>query len=191
MSSLGVALVTLSPDGSRLVERHGQRVMLLFSLTFMAAGMIMLTLLPVWGGIANVVAGICIFGVGFGLIRCAGDIGSHGCDSKGESRRWLGRKHAFTSDRWRRGCGDYRLAGVRDLPPWVNIVRVPTDRATAERGRAVAQRRHRAEQPTRGRDDGAARHDGGCRDGQRCWGSDGDLRDRGCIGCWSHVLCFA
>jgi EmrB/QacA subfamily drug resistance transporter len=68
MSPLGVALVTLSPHSSRLVERHGQRVMLLFSLTFMAAGMIMLTLLPVWGGIANVLAGICIFGVGFGLI---------------------------------------------------------------------------------------------------------------------------
>jgi hypothetical protein len=42
--------------------------MLLLSLAFMAAGMTVLALLPVWGGITNVLSGICIFGIGFGLI---------------------------------------------------------------------------------------------------------------------------
>ena len=68
MSPLGVALITLSPRSGQLVERHGQRAMLVCSLAFMAAGMAVLALLPVWGGVANVLAGICIFGIGFGLI---------------------------------------------------------------------------------------------------------------------------
>ena len=149
MSSLGVALVTLSPHSSRPIERHGQRVMLLFSLTFMAAGMIMLTLLPVWGGIANVLAGICIFGVGFGLIVApatsvvmvaipkekAGD---------GSAVNMLSRQIG--------GAVGVAITGslASAITAMGYIVRVPTDRATAERGRAVAQRRDRAEQPTRG-----------------------------------------
>ena len=42
--------------------------MLLFSLTLMSAGMALLTLLPFWGGIANVLAAFSVFGIGFGLI---------------------------------------------------------------------------------------------------------------------------
>ncbi len=68
MSPLGLALITFSPQSARLVERHGQRAMLLFSLAFMTTGMAVLTLLPIWGGLVNVLTGICIFGVGFGLI---------------------------------------------------------------------------------------------------------------------------
>jgi len=68
MSPAGLALLILSPRSGQLVERHGQRTMLLLSLAFMAAGMTVLALLPVWGGITNVLSGICIFGIGFGLI---------------------------------------------------------------------------------------------------------------------------
>lgn len=68
MSPLGLALITLSPRSSQLVERHGQRTMLLFSLAFMTVGMTVLALLPIWGGITNVLSGLCIFGIGFGLI---------------------------------------------------------------------------------------------------------------------------
>ncbi|HEX5398679.1 MAG TPA: MFS transporter [Verrucomicrobiae bacterium] len=68
MSPLGICLILLSPRSGRLVERFGQRTMLLFSLMLMTTGMIMLALLPVWGGTANVLAGLCVFGVGFGLI---------------------------------------------------------------------------------------------------------------------------
>ena len=68
MSPLGLALITFAPQSSQLVERHGQRTMLLISLAFMTMGMTVLTLLPVWGGLVNVLTGICIFGIGFGLI---------------------------------------------------------------------------------------------------------------------------
>ena len=68
MSPLGLALITFAPQSSHCVERHGQRTMLLISLAFMTMGMTVLTLLPVWGGLVNVLTGICIFGIGFGLI---------------------------------------------------------------------------------------------------------------------------
>jgi len=68
MVPFGLGLVLLSPCSSRLVERRGQRAMLLFSLVFMALGMTVLALLPVWGGVANVLLGFCIYAAGFGLI---------------------------------------------------------------------------------------------------------------------------
>jgi len=68
MAPFGVGLVVFSPRSSHLVERYGQRAMLLFALAFMAIGMAALTLLPVWGGIANVLVGACLYAVGFGLI---------------------------------------------------------------------------------------------------------------------------
>lgn len=68
MVPFGLGLALLSPHSSRLVERHGQRTMLVFSLAFMAAGMGLLALLPVWGGIANVLVGASLYAVGFGLI---------------------------------------------------------------------------------------------------------------------------
>lgn len=42
--------------------------MLVFSLTMMAAGMATLALLEVWGGVPNVLTGLLIYGLGFGLI---------------------------------------------------------------------------------------------------------------------------
>lgn len=68
MSPFGLSLVVLSPFGSNLVERHGQRRMLLFTLGFMAAGCAVLALLPSWGGLGNLLVGACIYGAGFGLI---------------------------------------------------------------------------------------------------------------------------
>jgi DHA2 family multidrug resistance protein-like MFS transporter len=68
MSPLGLCLILLSPRSAQLIERYGQRAMLLFSLMLMAAGMTLLVLLPFWGGIANVLIGLCLFGIGFGLI---------------------------------------------------------------------------------------------------------------------------
>ncbi len=68
MCPLGVALVTLSPRSSGLVDRHGQRAMLMVSLVLMAGGLGVLALLPFWGGLSNVLAGLCVFGAGFGMI---------------------------------------------------------------------------------------------------------------------------
>jgi predicted MFS family arabinose efflux permease len=68
MAPFGLGLALLSPRSSRLMERHGQRAMLVFSLAFMAIGMALLTLLPIWGGIANLLAGACLYAVGMGLI---------------------------------------------------------------------------------------------------------------------------
>jgi EmrB/QacA subfamily drug resistance transporter len=68
MVPFGMGLALLSAHGSRLVGRHGQRAMLVAALTLMACGMALLALLPVWGGIANVLTGAAIYGLGFGLI---------------------------------------------------------------------------------------------------------------------------
>ena len=68
MSPLGLALLILSPASGKLVERHGQRATLLFTLIFMAAGLMVLALLPFWGGVVNILVGICVYGVGFGLV---------------------------------------------------------------------------------------------------------------------------
>ena len=68
MSPLGVALLALSPRSSRLVDRYGQREMLIVSLAGMTAGLGILALLPFWGGTANILAGLCLYGMGFGLI---------------------------------------------------------------------------------------------------------------------------
>lgn len=68
MLPFGIGLVALSPVSSQLVERHGQRAMLTFSLCFMGAGMVILAFMPVWGGIPNVMVGISVYTLGFGLI---------------------------------------------------------------------------------------------------------------------------
>ncbi len=68
MSPLGLALLVLSPGSGNLVDRYGQRTALLLTLSFMAAGLMVLALLPFWGGITNVLVGVCVYGVGFGLI---------------------------------------------------------------------------------------------------------------------------
>ena len=68
MIPFGLGLFLLSSRGSRLMERYGQRALLVSSLTLMACGMAMIALLPSWGGIANVLCGAVIYGIGFGLI---------------------------------------------------------------------------------------------------------------------------
>ena len=68
MMPFGLGLLLLSSRGSALMQHHGQRAMLVVSLTLMACGMAVLALLPVWGGIPNVLIGACIYGLGFGLI---------------------------------------------------------------------------------------------------------------------------
>jgi len=68
MAPYGLMLLVLSPKSHALIERFGQRAMLTFSLIFMALGLLVFALLPYWGGVANVLTGIFIFGIGFGLI---------------------------------------------------------------------------------------------------------------------------
>ena len=68
MCPFGLALVLLSPLSSPLVEKHGQRTMLLVSLGFMAAGQMVLAILHTRGGLVNVLTGICIYGIGYSLI---------------------------------------------------------------------------------------------------------------------------
>ncbi|MEO1059269.1 MAG: MFS transporter [Actinomycetota bacterium] len=68
MIPLGVGLATLSPRSAGLVERFGQRTMLTATLAAMAAGLAILALVDVWGGVANVVLGLVVFAVGFGLV---------------------------------------------------------------------------------------------------------------------------
>jgi EmrB/QacA subfamily drug resistance transporter len=71
MAPLGLSLVSLSPFSGPLTERFGQRTMVVFSLIMMAAGSMVLALLHAWGGLANVVVGFLVYGVGFGLIVSA------------------------------------------------------------------------------------------------------------------------
>lgn len=68
MLPLGVGMVFLSPQSSKLVGRFGQRTMLTFTLSCMAAGMGILGLVSLWGGVPNVVLGLIVFVVGFGLV---------------------------------------------------------------------------------------------------------------------------
>jgi len=68
MLPFGLGLALFSPRSAHLVERHGQRKILLISLMFMAIGTAILTLLPIWGGLANVVTGACLYAVGYGSI---------------------------------------------------------------------------------------------------------------------------
>jgi Na+/melibiose symporter-like transporter len=71
MAPLGFALVALSPLSGPFNERFGQQIMVVFSLLMMAAGSAVLALLHVWGGLANVIAGFLVYGLGFGLIVSA------------------------------------------------------------------------------------------------------------------------
>ena len=71
MSPLGLSLLLLSPYSAPLTKRFGQRIMVVFSLFMMAAGMGVLALLDVWGGVVNVIAGFLVYGLGFGLVVSA------------------------------------------------------------------------------------------------------------------------
>lgn len=68
MLPVGLGLAALSPRAAGLVERHGQRTMLTLTLSVMAVGMAILALVAVWGGIANVIVGLVVFSLGFGLV---------------------------------------------------------------------------------------------------------------------------
>ncbi|MEM8621641.1 MAG: MFS transporter [Actinomycetota bacterium] len=68
MIPLGLGMVIFSPQSAGLVEQFGQRAMLTFTLGAMAAGLAILALVSVWGGAANVVIGLVVFAVGFGLV---------------------------------------------------------------------------------------------------------------------------
>lgn len=71
MAPLGLALVLLSPQSGPLTERFGQQLVAVFSLIMMAAGMVVLAALHSWGGLFNVIVGLVVYGVGFGLIVSA------------------------------------------------------------------------------------------------------------------------
>jgi Na+/melibiose symporter-like transporter len=68
MLPVGLGLATLSPRSAGLVERHGQRAMLTTTLGLMAVGLALLALVGVWGGVVNVLVGLVVFSVGFGLV---------------------------------------------------------------------------------------------------------------------------
>jgi EmrB/QacA subfamily drug resistance transporter len=68
MAPFGLGLALFSSRSADLVGRHGQRKMLLLGLALMAVGTATLALLPVWGGIVNVVTGASLYSVGHGLI---------------------------------------------------------------------------------------------------------------------------
>jgi EmrB/QacA subfamily drug resistance transporter len=68
MLPIGAGLAVLSPHSARLVERYGQRTMLAATLGLMAAGLAVLALLSVWGGVVNVIVGLTVFAIGFGLV---------------------------------------------------------------------------------------------------------------------------
>ena len=71
MAPLGLSLAVLSSYSAPLTERFGQRIMVVFSLAAMAAGMGVLALLDLWGGVGNVVVGFLVYGLGFGLVVSA------------------------------------------------------------------------------------------------------------------------
>jgi EmrB/QacA subfamily drug resistance transporter len=71
MAPMGLSLVLLSPQSGPLTERFGPQVMAVFSLIMMAAGMVVLAALHFWGGLSNVIVGLVVYGVGFGLIVAA------------------------------------------------------------------------------------------------------------------------
>jgi predicted MFS family arabinose efflux permease len=68
MSVAGVIFFLLSPRSHLLVKRYGQRAVLVAALGFMAAGMAALAFLGPWGGLDNVLVGLCIYSVGFGIV---------------------------------------------------------------------------------------------------------------------------
>jgi EmrB/QacA subfamily drug resistance transporter len=71
LAPLGLCLVLLSPQSGPLTQRFGQQVMAVFSLIMMGAGMLVLAALQLWGGLFNVIVGLVVYGVGFGLIVSA------------------------------------------------------------------------------------------------------------------------
>ena len=71
MAPMGLSMVLLSPHSAPLTERYGQRTMIVFTLSAMSAGMMVLALLHLWGGLANVITGFVVYGLGFGLIVSA------------------------------------------------------------------------------------------------------------------------
>ena len=71
MAPLGLSLAVLSPYSAPLTERFGQRMMVVYSLAAMAAGMGVLALVDAWGGVVNVVVGFLVYGLGFGLVVSA------------------------------------------------------------------------------------------------------------------------
>ena len=71
MAPMGLSMVLLSPHSAPLTERYGQRTMIVFTLSMMSAGMMVLALLHLWGGLANVITGFVVYGLGFGLIVSA------------------------------------------------------------------------------------------------------------------------
>lgn len=68
MLPIGLGLALLSPRSAGLADKYGQRTMLTATLGFMAAGMAVLGLVSVWGGVVNVVLGLIVFAIGFGLV---------------------------------------------------------------------------------------------------------------------------
>ena len=68
MLPAGLSLAILSPVSARFVERWGLRRMLTVTLAFMAAGMLVLSGVALWGGVLNVEVGLVVFGCGFGLV---------------------------------------------------------------------------------------------------------------------------
>jgi EmrB/QacA subfamily drug resistance transporter len=68
MLPVGLGLAFLSPHSAALVEKYGQRTMLTTTLGLMAAGLAVVSLVDVWGGVPNVLVGLVIFACGFGLV---------------------------------------------------------------------------------------------------------------------------
>ncbi len=68
MFPIGLGLAVLSPRSAGLVEQFGQRTMLTTTLGLMATGMALLALVSVWGGVVNVLVGLLVFAVGFGMV---------------------------------------------------------------------------------------------------------------------------
>lgn len=66
-----VTLASFVVLGGALADRFGQQVMAVFSLIMMGAGMLVLAALQLWGGLFNVIVGLVVYGVGFGLIVSA------------------------------------------------------------------------------------------------------------------------
>lgn len=68
MMTGGIMLGVLSPVSARFVDRYGLRTMLTATLALLAAGMVVLSLVNIWGGIVNLEAGLIVYGFGLGLV---------------------------------------------------------------------------------------------------------------------------
>jgi len=71
MMPMGLSLAVLSPYSAPLTKRFGQQIMVVYSLIMMAGGMGVLALVDVWGGVSNIIVGILVYGLGFGLVVSA------------------------------------------------------------------------------------------------------------------------